>query len=357
MVRRMIVDLPAPEPEPEPEPEATAQPPTPTARVTGSQGVNVRSGPGTNFPILGVARYGDEGEIVGVSADGGWWAVSVPSAPNGIGWVSADLVVATNAENVPVIESPPPPTAAPTAVPATPIPTAVPPTPAPTLTATPAPQISFWADRTSLNQGECTTLRWSVENVQAVWVYPQGQDFNQYPRTGQGSETVCPATTTTYEMRVLLRDGTTILRQVTINVIPAPTATPVPPPPTATPVPPAPDPLANTRWDVVTINTGQAITSLLPGTSATVDFGAGGQISGNSGCNTYSGGYQTSANNLTISSLAGTSMMCAEPEGIMEQEAQLLTALQSAATFRINGNQLEIQNAAGQIAVQANRAP
>ena len=40
----------------------------------------------------------------------------------------------------------------------------------------------------------------------------------------------------------------------------------------------------------------------------------------------------------------------------MEQEAQFLMALQSAASFRIDGNTLEIQNAAGQIVVVANRS-
>ena len=53
-------------------------------------------------------------------------------------------------------------------------------------------QINFWADRTQINQGECATLNWDVHNVQAVWVYPQGSDFNAFPRTGQGNERVCP---------------------------------------------------------------------------------------------------------------------------------------------------------------------
>ena len=42
------------------------------------------------------------------SADNRWWAAAVPSAPGGIGWVSADFVIATNTENVPVIEVAPP---------------------------------------------------------------------------------------------------------------------------------------------------------------------------------------------------------------------------------------------------------
>ena len=57
----------------------------------------------------------------------------------------------------------------------------------------PSAQINFWADRTQINQGECATLNWNVQNVRGVWVYPQGSNFNAFPRTGQGSERVCPA--------------------------------------------------------------------------------------------------------------------------------------------------------------------
>ena len=40
----------------------------------------------------------------------------------------------------------------------------------------------------------------------------------------------------------------------------------------------------------------------------------------------------------------------------MEQEAQFLRTLQSAASFRIDGNTMEIQNAAGQIVVVVSRS-
>ena len=173
----------------------------PTGRVTAPNGVNVRSGPGTNFPVLGVAPFGAEGEIIGRSADSAWWVVAIPTAPGGSGWVSADFVAASNAEDVPVIAPPPPPVV----IIPTPAPT---PTAMPQPTATPSAQMSFSADSTNINQGECTTIRWSVENVQAVWVYPQGQPYQQNPQVGQGSQQVCPPVTTTYEMRVLLRDGT-----------------------------------------------------------------------------------------------------------------------------------------------------
>jgi heat shock protein HslJ len=334
MTRRVEVDLPEP----------PADPATPTGRVVGTQGLNVRSGPGTAFPVIGVARLGDEGEIVGRSADGRWWVVSVPSAPGGIGWGSADFVLATNAENVPVIASPPPPAPTATPVPAQPTLTPVPAQPTPT----PSAEITFTADRTTIMQGECATLSWSVQNVQAVWVYPLGANYAAFPQTGQGSQTVCPATTTTYEMRVRLRDGTTQFRQVTIAVnVPAPTATPAP----------APNPLAGTRWDVVNYNDGAAIVTLVPGTSITMEFGAGGQVTGNSGCNSFSAGYSVNGSALSITQPGGTQQFCAEPEGVMDQEARFLAALQSAASFRINGSQLEITSAAGQIVLVATRAP
>jgi heat shock protein HslJ len=329
MTRRVEIDLPAP-----------SEPATPTGRVVGTQSLNVRSGPGTAFPVIGVARLGDQGELIGRSADGRWWAVSAPSAPGGIGWVSADFVLATNAESVPVMQGPPPPPPPPTPTPL-PRPTA---TPAPAPTATPTAQIFFGADRTTINQGECVTLSWSVQNVQAVWVYPLGANYAAFPRTGQGSEVVCPASTTTYEMRVRMRDGTTQFRQVTINVN-------VPPPP------PAPDPLSGTRWDVVNYNDGVAIVTLIPGTTATLEFGANGQLTGSAGCNTYNATYRVSGNSISISPPGATMRVCPEPAGVMDQEVRFLAALQSSATFRIDGNLLELQNAAGQITVVATRAP
>ncbi len=201
MVRRHEVDLPEPEPS------------VPWGRVTAPAGVNVRSGPGVNFPVIGHAAFNDEGEIVGRDAASTWWAVATPSLQNGMGWISADFMIAVDAGDVPVIQIAPPPVV----VPPTAVAPAVP-TPVPPATATPTASISFGANPTTIDQGQCTTLEWNAQNVQAVWVYPQGQQYNRYPRSLQGSELVCPPTTTTYEMRVLRRDGGVDTRQVTITV-------------------------------------------------------------------------------------------------------------------------------------------
>jgi uncharacterized protein YraI len=88
------VELVAPE---EGEPTATALEP-----------VNVRSGPGVQYPSYGIVPFDAKAEIVGVSPDGLWWVVSIPTTVNteGQGWVSAAFVTATNAEDVPVIAPP-----------------------------------------------------------------------------------------------------------------------------------------------------------------------------------------------------------------------------------------------------------
>lgn len=85
----------------------------------------------------------------------------------------------------------------------------------------PPPKITFWVDNETIGAGQCTKLHWDVQNVQAVWVYPQGEDYKDYPVTGQESREVCPKETTIFEMRVQLADGIVALRQVTVEVIPA----------------------------------------------------------------------------------------------------------------------------------------
>ena len=80
-------------------------------------------------------------------------------------------------------------------------------------------------------------------------------------------------------------------------------------------------------------------------------------MTGSAGCNNYFGPYQASGTNITIQPPAATSQACAEPEGVMEQEAQFLSALPTAATFRLDGDSLELRTAGDQIAVMLTRVP
>ncbi|MEA3440901.1 MAG: SH3 domain-containing protein [Chloroflexota bacterium] len=77
--------------------------------VTANAAINVRSGPGTNYPVYGVAPEGVQAAVIGISPDGGWWNITVNTdmIPAGNAWVSADYVTPQNTENVPVVEPPP----------------------------------------------------------------------------------------------------------------------------------------------------------------------------------------------------------------------------------------------------------
>ncbi len=88
-------------------PDPTAEPGTPTAVAI--EPINMRSGPGTEYESYGVASIGDTFTITGISEDGTWWVVALSTdiAPDGVGWLKADYVEATNAEGVPVVETPP----------------------------------------------------------------------------------------------------------------------------------------------------------------------------------------------------------------------------------------------------------
>ena len=95
-------------------PPVPEQVPLPTPLSSGPflttvEPVNVRSGPGTDYPSYGVAPLGTTGEVIGVSEDRNWWEVNLPTnlAPDGTGWISAAYVTVQNVDNVPVVEAPP----------------------------------------------------------------------------------------------------------------------------------------------------------------------------------------------------------------------------------------------------------
>lgn len=291
-------------------PVPTPEPGDPTGVVIAPDGVNVRTGPGTAYQIIGMVPFGTSGKLVGKSSDGAWWAALAPNAPNGVGWVSAPFVTATDAGDVPVLPAPALPTA-----------TAVP---------TPEPEIAFWADSTVIDQGQCTTLRWDVKNIQAIWVYPQGQPYQNFPVTGTGSRQECPLTTTTYEMRVQRTDGLIELRQVTIQVN-------------------ATNPLANTSWVMASLYGNPPVASATP----MAFFYSDGRLSVNGGCNDFSGTYSTYGDQIYIGPMNGGRVSCGGE--IDAQENSFKNALQSATTFKLEGGQLILKNSAGTEVLRFNR--
>ncbi len=101
---------------------------TPTPQVplvTINHNMNIRGGPGTNYPVIGSASVGQEFPIIGKNHVGDWWNIIYKGHK---AWVFSELVTATNAERVQVpliIPTPPvvPTTTRVVVVAATPVPT------------------------------------------------------------------------------------------------------------------------------------------------------------------------------------------------------------------------------------------
>ena len=99
---------------PSPTPEPTATPPPPEQfTVTLVQNMNVRTGPGTNYPIAGPGPAGETTKVVGRNADSSWLKVEYPLTPDGTGWLFAELVqINGDPTTAQVVEAPPPPAVA-----------------------------------------------------------------------------------------------------------------------------------------------------------------------------------------------------------------------------------------------------
>jgi hypothetical protein len=64
--------------------------PTDVKAVQAKDVLNLRSGPGTDFEVLGLLAAGESVQVNGVSADGEWWQVVCALDASGFCWVSAD---------------------------------------------------------------------------------------------------------------------------------------------------------------------------------------------------------------------------------------------------------------------------
>ncbi|GAB4450893.1 MAG: hypothetical protein Kow00120_21240 [Anaerolineae bacterium] len=187
-----------------PPPTVIVSSPTPAAdAIVATRNMNIRYGPGTVYaPPVGVLNEGTPLTVLGKNCNCTgrdlWLKVVTPTGLQG--WVAAWLLTVNLDVNlVPVVPVPPTPTPLP-----------------PTLTPTPSgPIVNFFADKVTLSPGECTTIRWDVQNVQAV--YYQG-----VPVVGQGSSVECPGTTTTYQLSVIFTNGVEQFYTVTLIVGTAP---------------------------------------------------------------------------------------------------------------------------------------
>ena len=79
---------------------------------------------------------------------------------------------------------------------------------------------------------------------------------------------------------------------------------------------------------------------------ARIDFGANGQLTGHTSCNTLTASYMLEGSSLKVGPIVTTRMECGQLQ--MEQEDRILTALELAASARVRSDGLlEIRDAEG----------
>lgn len=94
------------EPTPTPEPLANTPIPPGVPKARATDNLNLRSGPGTEYEVVGYMPSGSEAEIIGRNEEGTWWQVVFAGAQ---AWVIGDYVETSNTENVPAVGTPSPP--------------------------------------------------------------------------------------------------------------------------------------------------------------------------------------------------------------------------------------------------------
>lgn len=126
--------------QPTPEVPFTNTANTPKAVINGPI-VNARTGPGTEFDIIGEVERGNEFEIIGISPDREWWQICCVNDSQA--WITSEFVDTIGmVDSVPVIGPSGEPVAPQASAPNTPEPTQAPTAPeAPT--ATPEPAVTF----------------------------------------------------------------------------------------------------------------------------------------------------------------------------------------------------------------------
>ena len=99
--------------------------------------------------------------------------------------------------------------------------------------------------------------------------------------------------------------------------------------------------LSATAWQVVTLGGPGNELPLIEGSTPTLNFFVE-RYAGFSGCNYYLAAYSIDGNSISLLGPTQTILQCAEPEGVMEQEATFIGILQNATEFDLEGETLTL---------------
>ena len=106
-------------------------------------------------------------------------------------------------------------------------------------------------------------------------------------------------------------------------------------------------------WRATGINNGRGGVVSRATTSRATALFANGEVSGTTGCNSFTASYEIiKGQQITIGPAMTTRKHCAEPDGIMEQEQQYLQALARTRTYTLETDRLELRDEKGSLQVR-----
>jgi heat shock protein HslJ len=112
--------------------------------------------------------------------------------------------------------------------------------------------------------------------------------------------------------------------------------------------------LAGTTWRLASYGPVSATQTAAQDVDTSLAFGSDGKVSGNMGCNGFSGDYTQADNTLTFGPIMRTLMACEGQR--MEQEDAAMQVLMDTATFTLDGDTLTIFSADGSMLLELTRA-
>jgi heat shock protein HslJ len=187
---------------------------------------------------------------------------------------------------------------------------------------------AFEEERQQIMEAGCVNVAWSVDMASLVQIKRDGAIvLDNAPHDGAGQDCLQESGTVVYEVFASNPTGQFVSEQRSVQVEPAP---------------PGPE-FTDKTWELTRYYDGVgAMLSVLDGTEVTALFDTEGNLQGSAGCNTYQAKYQTNGNQMTISEIVLTQVLCSDPAGIMEQEDKFIENLEKTTIFQFSDRDLEL---------------
>ena len=188
---------------------------------------------------------------------------------------------------------------------------------------------SFDANPDSILIGGASTLSWAVSNVISVTISP---GIGAVAPTGNKS--VSPGTTTTYTLTATNNAGWRS-KSITVTASTIKLFKPIV-------VLSALAQFEDKTWVLEKYGTTNNLQNTISGKEVTARFdSATDKVSGSAGCNGYTAAYHRTFNDVAVSGLTSTMMLCM-PNTVMQQESAFKNALSGAESCKVVSNKLEI---------------